>query len=100
MKLRRYPLFLGLSTNFAILSLRFFSFLLLFSSQGAISDLFLKSDTNFCFFKQELVSKLKLSFGLVGPSGLEPPTSRLSVVRSSQLSYGPVSSSLAPPGGE
>ena len=30
--------------------------------------------------------------GLVGPSGLEPPTLRLSVVRSSQLSYGPVSS--------
>ena len=28
---------------------------------------------------------------LVGPSGLEPPTLRLSVVRSSQLSYGPVS---------
>ena len=28
--------------------------------------------------------------GLVGPSGLEPPTLRLSVVRSSQLSYGPV----------
>ena len=27
---------------------------------------------------------------VVGPSGLEPPTSRLSVVRSSQLSYGPV----------
>ena len=27
---------------------------------------------------------------MVGPSGLEPPTSRLSVVRSSQLSYGPV----------
>ena len=26
---------------------------------------------------------------VVGPSGLEPPTSRLSVVRSSQLSYGP-----------
>ena len=31
------------------------------------------------------------AFSLVGPSGLEPPTSRLSVVRSSQLSYGPVS---------
>ena len=30
------------------------------------------------------------SFLVVGPSGLEPPTSRLSVVRSSQLSYGPV----------
>ena len=28
---------------------------------------------------------------VVGPSGLEPPTSRLSVVRSSQLSYGPIS---------
>ena len=27
---------------------------------------------------------------LVGPSGLEPPTLRLSVVRSSQLSYGPL----------
>ena len=26
----------------------------------------------------------------VGLSGLEPPTSRLSVVRSSQLSYGPI----------
>ena len=28
---------------------------------------------------------------VVGPSGLEPPTLRLSVVRSSQLSYGPIS---------
>ena len=27
----------------------------------------------------------------MGPSGLEPPTLRLSVVRSSQLSYGPLS---------
>ena len=33
---------------------------------------------------------------VVGPSGLEPPTSRLSVVRSSQLSYGPVSLALLP----
>ena len=29
-------------------------------------------------------------FLVVGQSGLEPPTSRLSVVRSSQLSYGPI----------
>src|SRR5436190_16073539 len=28
---------------------------------------------------------------MVGPSGLEPPTSRLSGVRSNQLSYGPTS---------
>jgi hypothetical protein len=28
---------------------------------------------------------------MVGPSGLEPPTSRLSGVRSNQLSYGPKS---------
>ena len=44
-------------------------------------------------------------FEVVGPSGLEPPTSRLSVVRSSQLSYGPVSSSRTsyrslPPSGQ
>ena len=32
----------------------------------------------------------QMSLVLVGPSGLEPPTLRLSVVRSSQLSYGPV----------
>ena len=31
---------------------------------------------------------------VVGPSGLEPPTSRLSVVRSSQLSYGPMACTL------
>ena len=31
-----------------------------------------------------------MSSALVGPSGLEPPTLRLSVVRSSQLSYGPI----------
>ena len=36
------------------------------------------------------ILKSKLTLGLVGQSGLEPPTSRLSVVCSSQLSYWPV----------
>ena len=39
----------------------------------------------------ELYPHLSLFRLLVGPSGLEPPTLRLSVVRSSQLSYGPIS---------
>ena len=48
------------------------------------------------YISWKLLSKLSLpSFFLerkkvVGPSGLEPPTSRLSVARSSQLSYGPI----------
>ena len=33
---------------------------------------------------------------VVGPSGLEPPTLRLSVVRSSQLSYGPITTRPTP----
>ena len=62
-----------------------------------------KSSTNhFCFplllalHTWLLCSVFKVRFqllyenGMVGPSGLEPPTSRLSVVRSSQLSYGPI----------
>ena len=36
---------------------------------------------------------------MVGPSGLEPPTLRLSVVRSSQLSYGPIFLGEQPPEG-
>ena len=46
-----------------------------------------------------LRSGLKVRFTLrkvVGPSGLEPPTLRLSVVRSSQLSYGPIQHSRVP----
>ena len=42
---------------------------------------------------QNLISQILRSnskLDLVGPSGLEPPTLRLSVVRSSQLSYGPM----------
>ncbi len=39
---------------------------------------------------QKLCFEIQCQLALVGPSGLEPPTLRLSVVRSSQLSYGPV----------
>ena len=47
--------------------------------------------------RYETLTPVKISYpastlSLVGPSGLEPPTLRLSVVRSSQLSYGPSSS--------
>ena len=46
--------------------------------------------------RYETLTPVKISYpasmlSLVGPSGLEPPTLRLSVVRSSQLSYGPPS---------
>ena len=58
----------------------------LFSFQGAISSLFeARSQDPISWV---LRSNCKLD--LVGPSGLEPPTLRLSVVRSSQLSYGPL----------
>ena len=38
---------------------------------------------------KQVLSRLSYTPIMVGPSGLEPPTSRLSVVRSNQLSYGP-----------
>ena len=39
---------------------------------------------------KQVLSLLSYTPVMVGPSGLEPPTSRLSVVRSNHLSYGPV----------
>ena len=74
----------------------------LFSFQGAAFQPFfkvrLKHSTLECFNPISHILLWKLSFltfflerkWVVGPSGLEPPTSRLSVARSSQLSYGPV----------
>ena len=61
----------------------------LFSFQGSIFQLLLQPDLKICLppglqIQQQICC-------LVGPSGLEPPTLRLSVVRSSQLSYGPAS---------
>ncbi len=42
-----------------------------------------------CLFLRELLA-MQFSRCLVGSSGLEPPTSRLSGVRSNQLSYEPM----------
>ena len=48
-----------------------------------------------CLFLRELLA-MQFSRCLVGSSGLEPPTSRLSGVRSNQLSYEPITPGLAP----
>ena len=74
---------LPLKPSVALLSSHFNT---LFSFQGAISGFEARSQN---LISQILRSNSKLD--LVGPSGLEPPTLRLSVVRSSQLSYGPIS---------
>ena len=63
-------------------------FVTLFSFQGAGLQPLLQSDLKIRPFSQVFPKANRL----VGPSGLEPPTLRLSVVRSSQLSYGPSSS--------
>ena len=75
---------LPLKPSVALLSSHFNT---LFSFQGAISDSFEARSQNPVSWVLRSNSKLEL----VGPSGLEPPTLRLSVVRSSQLSYGPIS---------
>ena len=43
-----------------------------------------------CFYKSNLYISQLFLFSLVGLNGLEPSTSRLSGVRSNQLSYNPV----------
>ena len=74
---------LPLKPSVALLSSHFNT---LFSFQGAISSFFEARSQNPIPWVLRSNSKLEL----VGPSGLEPPTLRLSVVRSSQLSYGPL----------
>ena len=74
---------LPLKPSVALLSSHFNT---LFSFQGAISSFFEARSQNPISWVLRSNSKLDL----VGPSGLEPPTLRLSVVRSSQLSYGPI----------
>jgi hypothetical protein len=66
------------------------SFFILFSFQGAVLKLSFESSL-YISSLEKLYSQLSSLPFLVGPSGLEPPTSRLSVVRSNQLSYGPSS---------
>ena len=83
---------LPLKPSVALLSSHFNT---LFSFQGAISGFEARSQN---LISQILRSNSKLD--LVGPSGLEPPTLRLSVVRSSQLSYGPVQHGLYSVGGD
>ena len=74
---------LPLKPSVALLSSHFNT---LFSFQGAISSFFEARSQNPISWVLRSNGKLEL----VGPSGLEPPTLRLSVVRSSQLSYGPL----------
>ena len=64
-------------------------FITLFSFQGSIFQLLLQPDLKICLYARSSNPTTNVT-GMVGPSGLEPPTLRLSVVRSSQLSYGPV----------
>ena len=94
-------------------------FITLFSFQGSIFQLLLQPDLKICLYARSsnptttVVSvsrppdEIRLYLALharcnllVGPSGLEPPTLRLSVVRSSQLSYGPVQYGLYSVGGD
>ena len=64
-------------------------FITLFSFQGSIFQLLLQPDLKICLYARSSNPTTNVT-GMVGPGGLEPPTLRLSVVRSSQLSYGPV----------
>ena len=77
-----------LSNKRPLCCLAYHFFITLFSFQGSIFQLLLQPDLKIQPFSQVFKSNNKRC--LVGPSGLEPPTLRLSVARSSQLSYGPV----------
>ena len=57
--------------------------------QSDITTLLLSFDLMFFLFLREFTSLCSFQGTLVGSSGLEPPTSRLSGVRSNQLSYEP-----------
>ena len=86
-------------------SVRFYSFILLYS---VFNDHFLLRTASLCLCRSHSLScpasiprstlafdPRRLPTALVGSSGLEPPTSRLSGARSNHLSYEPVSLSAA-----
>ena len=108
-----------LSNKRPLCCLAYHFFITLFSFQGSIFQLLLQPDLKICLYARSsnptttVVSvsrppdEIRLYLALharcnllVGPSGLEPPTLRLSVVRSSQLSYGPVQYGLYSVGGD
>ena len=78
-----------LSNKRPLCCLAYHFFITLFSFQGSIFQLLLQPDLKICLHARSSNPTTNVT-GMVGPSGLEPPTLRLSVVRSSQLSYGPV----------
>ena len=78
-----------LSNKRPLCCLAYHFFITLFSFQGSIFQLLLQPDLEICLYARSSNPTTNVT-GMVGPSGLEPPTLRLSVVRSSQLSYGPV----------
>ena len=78
-----------LSNKRPLCCLAYHFFITLFSFQGSIFQLLLQPDLKICLYAKSSNPTTNVT-GMVGPSGLEPPTLRLSVVRSSQLSYGPV----------
>ena len=78
-----------LSNKRPLCCLAYHFFITLFSFQGSIFQLLLQPDLKICLYARSSNPTTNVT-GMVGPSGLEPPTLRLSVVRSSQLSSGPV----------
>ena len=78
-----------LSNKRPLCCLAYHFFITLFSFQGSIFQLLLQPDLKICLYARSSNPTTNVT-GMVGPSGLEPPTLRLSVVRSSQLSYGPM----------
>ena len=88
-----------LSNKRPLCCLAYHFFITLFSFQGSIFQLLLQPDLKICLYARSSNPTTNVT-GMVGPSGLEPPTLRLSVVRSSQLSYGPVQYRLYSVGGD